>query len=148
MRSIIIFLLLARFGYAQSTNTNCTANGNQADCNTQTQQANQNGEKLGAGLGQLAVALAIRHAQKATESFCHNNPGQVYKGYQCPTLEQAAVETAISWRDRHPKFHQCPENANVMINYMTSNNLDPTSYKSYDTAFKALKKQGKIIFNR
>jgi hypothetical protein len=48
----------------------------------------------------------------------------------------------------HPKFRQSPANAEAMVAYLSSNQLDPRIYKNYDKAFKALKKDRKLEFNR
>jgi hypothetical protein len=137
-----------------SNTTTCTsANGarttcytppgsNTSNCTTQPgTDWNATGQQIGAGIGQ---GIATRQQEK----FCKKNPGQVYHGYKCPTEEERSFLTAKRWMDDHPKFHQSDENAKAMVAYMKENKLDPREYKSYNKAFKALKKAGKVELNK
>ena len=148
--TLLVALLFVGMGHAQAQiNTNCTTNGDRTHCTSTDQQAQQQAAtRAGANVANLGIAIAQARARHVQAKFCHDNPGQIYKGFQCPTEEEAVKQTAALWRDKHPKFRQCPENGAAMVQYMLDHNLDPTVYKSYDIAFKALKAEGKIIFNK
>lgn len=115
---------------------------------TQAQQSYEDGQKIGQGLGAAIAAGIARSEVRRAERFCLANPGQQYHEISCPSAEQAAFNTAFAWAKDHPKFHQSPENAEVMTAYLSSNQLDARIYKNYDKAFKALKKDGKLEFNK
>lgn len=134
MKNIIGFLILVTATTCFSQSTTCTTLGTITRC--QTTNYNAAASNLGAALGEAS-------ARKSFHRFCDNNPGQSYRGTVCP--EHFAEGR---WVLDHPKFHQSDVNMDRMLAYIASNNLNPNEYKSYDKAFKALRKQGSVEMNK
>jgi hypothetical protein len=145
--AIALVLLTALAGVTQAQQIYCYTSGNQTYCNQQ-RNSYEDGRQIGQGIG-AAIAVGIARAEvRRAERFCLANPGQQYHDVTCPSAEQAAFNVAAVWAKDHPKFHQSQANAEVMTAYLSSNQLDLRIYKNYDKAFKALKKDGKLEFNK
>lgn len=136
MRTILVLMALMTAASAQSTK--CTTIGKDTSCTTTpTTDWNAVGQNLGAG-------LRARVDERRQWDFCHAHPGQVYEGQVCRSWEQQAADTAVAWMGMHHKYAQTPANGTAMAGYIEANGLDPRLYKSYDRAFKELKKQGRV----
>lgn len=128
---------------SQTAQTHCTTSGNNTNCTTTDPTAGYNsaGYALGAGLG-----IAIdRHK---VESFCKKNPGQNYKGHQCPTEYQRAVFALQAFIVATPKFRQSDHNIEILGGWIDAHQLDRGDQKSYKRAWDALKKTGGLELNK
>lgn len=152
-----------------STNTNCTLYGNTANCNSTStttdngaQQAERNreayetGQKVGAALGQgIAGAMQAHAFSKGLRKYCNAHPGQEWAYYSradghkissgyCPSDEDKGIAAANEFVSRHGDFMRTPSNSQAMTAYLEDHRLDPREEKSYERAYKDLKKSGRL----
>jgi len=162
MLSILLFA--GRFTNGQqTTNTYCTLYGNTASCSSTTtdygaqQQRNnevarQAGEAIGRG---LARAMQHHRFSKQMKKYCAGHPGQdwtyrsrangtVFSSGHCPSEEDRVAEVANEFAAGHKDFKRNPANAQAVIAYIAVHNLDPRERKSYERAYKDLKKSGQL----
>jgi hypothetical protein len=147
----------------QTTNTNCSTFGNNTNCTSTTtdygaqqQRAYEQGQQFGNALGKgLSAAMQAHAYSSGLKKFCAAHPGQEWHYYSradghvlssghCPSDEDIAVEAANKFRARHKEFISEQSNAQFMTDYLESHRLDPRNEKSYETAYKDLKKAGKL----
>ena len=165
---IVIFFGFVCVVHAQqttNTNTNCNTYGNTANCTStstttdysaqqaeQQRQAYETGQRIGAALGTAMQAHAL---SKNLRKYCDAHPGQDWHYYSrvdghtissghCPSDEDKAEVAANEFAAHHKEFIRGPANAEAMVSYIQSHNLDPRERKSYERAFSDLKKAGQI----
>ncbi len=149
-----------------TTNTNCNVYGNTADCtstststpDTSTQQAEQQrqayetGQQIGAAFGQAMQAHAF---SKGLRKYCDAHPGEDWHyrsradGHEissghCPSDDDKVTVLSNEFAARHKEFMRTSANAQALATYMEANRLDPRDRKSYDKAYKELKKAGQL----
>jgi hypothetical protein len=157
-----------------TTDTNCTIYSNTANCTSTTtddsaqraQQAAQQaerdrqnyetGQKIGAALGQsIAVATQAHAFNKGVRKYCEAHPGEDWHyrsnadGHEissghCPSDEDKVTTLTNEFVAHHKDFIRSPTNAQTLVTYLETNNLDPRERKSYEKAYKELKKAGKL----
>jgi hypothetical protein len=66
----------------------------------------------------------------------------------CPTDEQKGVVAANEFMAHHKEFIREPANSQVMVAYLEAHKLDPREEKSYERAYKDLKKSGQLELYR
>ena len=144
-----------------TTSTNCTINGNTAQCTSNTtdnaaqqQRAYEQGKQVGQALGQgISGAMQAHAFTKGLKKYCAAHPGEDWHYYSradghvlssghCPSDEDKAVAAANEFMARHSDYKPCPENSEALITYIEKNNLDPRNEKSYERAYSELKKNG------
>lgn len=140
MRYLVVLALLST---AWSQTIQCRTVSGQTTC-YDPNSAYGAGYNMGYGAAGIGMALAQSRQIKRDANFCFKNPDQAIHGTPCSDRMNAVM---ARWVSQHEKFHQSPENAKVMADYMEANNLNPFRYGSYDKAFKALKKSGKVELN-
>ena len=147
----------------QTTNTNCMTVGSNTNCTSTTtdygaqqQRAYEQGQQVGTALGQGIGAAMQTHAfSKGLKKYCAAHPGQHWHYYSradghvlssghCPSDEDKAVEAANLFMSKHKEYIPGANNSQLITNYLDSHRLDPREEKSYETAFKDLKKEGKL----
>jgi hypothetical protein len=148
----------------QSTNTNCTTVGSNTNCTSTTtdydaqqRRAYEQGQQIGNALGQgIAGAMQAHSFNKGLKKYCDAHPGEiwhygrratgdVYSSGRCPTEEQIAVEAANTFMARHRDYIANQTNSKFITDYLDSHRLDPRREKSYEVAYKGLKKTGKLV---
>jgi hypothetical protein len=117
------------YGQTTTTTTDCNVYGNTANCTStsidnnlraeQQRQAFETGRQIGAALGQSMVAHASSDDDKVTAS-------------------------ANQFAEHHKDFMRSSANAQVVATYLEANKLDPRERKSYEKAYKNLKKAGEL----
>lgn len=70
--------------------------------------------------------------------------GRVLSKGHCPSDLEKGFEAASIFRSRHKDFVAGESNAQVMTNYFESHQLNPREEKSYEVAYKELKKAGRL----
>jgi len=147
----------------QSTNTHCTLYGNMASCSSTTtdygaqqqrnnEAARQAGEAIGRG---LARAMQQHCFSKQVKKYCAGHPGQdwtsrshangaIFSSGHCPSEEDRVAEVANEFAASHKDFKRGPANAQAVITYIEAHNLDPRERRSYERAYKDLKKSGQL----
>lgn len=166
-RAIIgVLLLFAPALHGQqttTTNTNCNVYGDNANCTSistttdnaaQQQQAYEAGQKVGDAIGLgLAAGIDAHRRTNWVKHFCAGHPGagwtwgnaqHVAASGQCPTDESKALTAANTFMSRHKDFIKNKANSEAITAYLDSHNLDPREEKSYERAFKDLKKAGQL----
>lgn len=147
----------------QSTNTNCNVNGNNVNCTSTTtdygaqqQHSYEQGQQIGNALGTgLALAIQSHAEEKFVKKFCAANPGGDWRWYRrsdghtlatghCPNQNEKAIIAANEFIAHHKNYVPCAENSSVMISYVEAHNLDPREEKSYEKAFRELKKANQL----
>ncbi len=92
---------------------------------------------------------------KGLKKYCTEHPGeewkytsystgQVLSSGHCPSEGERASAVAYAFVAKHKDFVQCAGNSQVMIEYLETNSLNPFEEKSYEHAYKALKKSGRL----
>ena len=157
-------LILWGSAYGQeTTNTNCTLSGNTANCTSNTtdygaqqQRSFEEGQQVGSALGEgIGLAMQRHSFSKGVKKYCAAHPGADWHYYSkadghvlssghCPTEDEKAEAVANEFIARHKDFVPEPANSKVMIAYIESHKLNPLETKSYDRAYKALKKAGQL----
>jgi len=92
---------------------------------------------------------------RSIKKYCDANPGQEWhsgskpsgdtptSGY-CPTDEDNVVTTSHDFVSHHKDFIPCSANGEAMALYMEEHKLSPLEMKSYEKAYKELKKAGQL----
>jgi hypothetical protein len=153
-------------GQTTTTNTNCNVYGNTANCTStstddsaekaqqaeQQRQAYETGQAIGAAFGQ---AMQARAFSKKLRNYCDQHPGEdwhyfsgvdghtISKGH-CPSDDDKVTALSNEFAARHKDFMRTSANAQALATYMEANRLDPRERKSYDKAYKELKKAGQL----
>lgn len=144
-RTILSILLLA--GYIQcqqTTNTNCTMNGNTANCTSETtdygaqqQRAYEQGQQVGHALGEgISGAMQAHAFTKGLRKYCAAHSGQDWHYYSkvdghslssghCPSEEDKAAGVANEFMSRHKDFIPGVANSQAMTSYIEAHKLNP-----------------------
>ena len=147
----------------QTTNTHCTVVGNTASCTSTTtdygaqqqrnnESARQAGEAIGRALGRAAQQ---RSFSRSVKKYCAGHPGQdwnyrsrangtVISSGHCPSEEDRVTEVANEFAAKHRDFKRSPGNAEAVASYIEEHNLDPRHPKSYERAYRDLKRSGQL----
>lgn len=161
---ILSVLILAGSAYGQeTTNTNCTLSGNNANCTSNTtdygaqqQRSFEEGQQVGSALGEgIGLAMQRHSFSKGVKKYCAAHPGADWHYYSkadghvissghCETEDEKAAAVANEFMSRHKDFIPDPANSKTMVAYFESHKLNPLKNKSYDDAYKALKKAGQL----
>jgi hypothetical protein len=144
-------------GQTTTTTTNCNVYGNTANCTStstddsaqkaqqaqQQRQAYESGQKVGAA---LAFNRNLRKycAAHPREDWHRTTADQFPKEGHCPSDDDKAAAVANEFMAHHKDFIHNPTNAQTLVTYLETNNLDPRERKSYEKAYKNLKKAGKL----
>jgi hypothetical protein len=143
----------------QTTTTNCNLNGNTANCTSDTtdygaqqQRAYEQGQQVGNALGQgIAAAMQAHSQDKWVKKYCAAHPGQDWRWFRrsdghtiatghCATQDEKSVAAANEFMAHHRDYIPCTDNSEVITAYLQEHNLDPREKKSYERAFRDLKK--------
>ena len=92
---------------------------------------------------------------KGLKKYCDAHPGEVwhygvvrtgqaYRSGHCPTNDEKAVQAANEFMARHHEYIPEEQNSHLLTEYVASNNLDPREEKSYERAYRDLKKTGQL----
>ena len=162
---LLSMLFLAGNVYGQvTTDTTCLQAGTGAvNCNSTTtdygayyRQGQQVGQAIGAPIGQAIYMARQRHAfSKGIKKYCAAHSGQDWHYYSgrdghvlssghCPSDEDKDVAAANEFMAHHKDFKPCDANSKVMVAYIQAHSFDPREQKSYERAYKALKKTGQL----
>ena len=166
-RAVAVLSILLFLGHVvrgqQTTNTNCNVYGSTVNCTSNTtdnaaqqQRSYEAGQQVGNALGQgIAGAMQAHSFSKGLRKYCDVHPGEVwhygviatgqaYNSGTCPTNEEKSVQAANKFMSHHKEFIPEPANSNVLVAYLEAHKLDPREEKSYERAYKDLKKSGKL----
>ena len=164
--AIFAVALLGSMHGQTTTDTTCldTLTGMSCTSTTRDRAAEQQrqyeqGRQMGQDLGNIIANSRARHWVK---KFCAAHPGQSW-WYQMSTGERftgdcpvgggasqpAEAEDKVGQARRtflvkHPDFIQTTRNATAMYAYLDEHKLDPAKTKSYDKAYRDLKKKGQL----
>lgn len=164
--AIALSLILAANGVLQAqttTNTNCNVYGSQVNCTSNTtdygaqqRQTYETGQQIGNALGKgMAVAMQAHAFSRGLKKYCGAHPGGTWKyssrvdGHlissgTCPTDEDKGLSAANEFMSHHKDYIKEENNSKVMVSYLEEHKLDPREEKSYEKAYKDLKKSGQI----
>jgi len=159
-------LCYSMHGQTTTTNTNCTVYGSTADCTStstddsaqraqqaeQQRQAYETGQQIGAALGQVMQAHAFN---KTLRKYCDQHPGENWSNVSlvdghtlssghCPSDDDKVTALANEFAAHHKDFVRSPANGQAVATYIETNKLDPREPKSYEKAYKELKKTGQL----
>jgi len=155
MKIIVGWLLLfaASVAFSQTTtNTTCNTQGSgggsaQTNCTSTTtnpsvqqQQNYQTGQQIGNALGVgLARVMQAHSETKWVKKFCAANPGQSWHWTQngtvtargtCPPPEDKTATAANAFIAKHKDYILEQKNADAMIAYLETHNLNPAEEKN------------------
>jgi hypothetical protein len=147
----------------QTTNTSCTTIGNNTNCTSTTtdyaaqqQHAYEQGQKIGNALGAGITQGMQAHAfNKGLNKYCASHPGETWHYYSgidghelssgyCPNDEDKALAAANTFMAKHKDYKPKPANSKALVTYFDVHNLDPREEKSYERAYRELKKNGQL----
>ena len=147
----------------QTTNTNCSVLGSNVNCTSTTtdnaaqqQQAYEAGQKVGDAVGNGIALAMLSHAKNSgIKKYCAGHPGESWRWMRssdevlldsgrCPTDEEKGVIAANEFMGRHKDFIREQANSKVLVAYLGDHKLDPRDEKSYERAYKDLKKAGQL----
>lgn len=159
-----LLLLSMHIAYGQqTTTTDCTlydttahCTSNTTDTGVQQQRQFEQGQQAGRAVGEgIATAMQAHAFNKDLKKYCAAHPGQDWNYYSradghvlssghCPSDEEKALVAASEFMSRHKDFKAGDANSQAMTKYIQTNNLDPREEKSFERAYKALKKTGQL----
>jgi hypothetical protein len=143
----------------QTTSTDCTVLDNTAhytssttDTAAQQREMFRQGQQFGEA---LAMAIQARKFNKDVKTYCASHPGEDWHYYSnadghvissghCLSPQEEANAAAGAFMTHHKEFKTETMNFNAMWAYVQANNLDPRQEKSYERAYKELKKKGQL----
>jgi hypothetical protein len=139
-------------GGGGTATTNCTSTT--TNPSAQKQQDYDNGYKVGQSLGNaLAAGIQAHSLSKKLKKYCEAHPnqtwtyrngaGQEISSGTCPDADRSG-DAANAFMAKHKDYIMGRENADAMIGYMDAHNLNPNNEKSYEMAYKDLKKENKL----
>jgi|SRR5580658_2049030 hypothetical protein len=160
------FALCPMHGQTTTTNTNCSVYDTTANCTStstddsaqkaqqaeQQRQAYETGQAIGAAFGQ---AMQARAFSKGLRKYCDQHPGEdwhyssradghtISSGH-CASDDDKVTALANEFAAHHKDFVRSPANGEAVANYIDVNKLDPRERKSYEKAYKELKKTGQL----
>jgi hypothetical protein len=162
---LVLSLVPALGQQTTTTNTNCNLYGNTASCTStsnstdygaQQQRAYEQGQQMGRALGQgLAGAIQAHAFTKGVRNYCNTHPGEEWRYFSradghtistghCPSDADKAGIAAAEFTAHHKDYIKGPSNSQAMISYVRQHELDPRQEKSYERAYKDLKKSGQL----
>jgi hypothetical protein len=167
IRMAILLSILSLAGHTirgqQTTNTNCNTNGSMTNCTSTTtdngaqqQRAYEAGQQLGNAIGSGLVAAMQSHSHNSwVKKYCAAHPGEDWRWFRksdgrtidsgrCPSDEDKGAIAANEFMAHHKDFIRGPENSKVMVAYLEDHRLDPREQKSYERAYKDLKKTSQL----
>lgn len=97
-----------------------------------------NKENLEAAFESAKVVCEIRESSKL------ENTQRMWRGKATEQESERARDMGEEFSRRFPQFERTLENAQKMVRYMETENLDGTKLESYVTAFRALSLEGKL----
>lgn len=147
----------------QTTNTNCSTVGNNINCTSNTtdysaqqQRAYEQGQQVGAALGEgIGAAMQAHSFNKGLRKYCAAHPGNDWHYYDrldhhtissghCPSDSERAVEAANLFMAHHKEYIRNQDNSQNIVAYLDTKKLNPTEQKSYERAYSDLRKSGKL----
>jgi len=167
IKLVVCFLLAATSAVAQTTtntDTNCNLSGSTANCTStstttnpaaQQQRDYQAGYAVGSALGSgLAASMRAHSMNKKLKKYCETHPnqswtyrapdGHVLSSGNCPPPEDKSIAAVNTFMAKHKDYIAETANGTAMIAYLQSHNLNPDEEKSYETAYKDLKKEHQL----
>jgi hypothetical protein len=162
---LLLFAPVIRGQQTTTTNTNCNVYGNNANCTStssttdnaaQQQQAYEAGQKVGDAIGGgIALAMQSHSKNSWVKKFCAGHPGESWRwtrnsdgtlldSGRCLTDEDKGVIAANEFMAHHKDFIKGQPNSEALVAYLDTHNLDPRLEKSYERAYKDLKKAGQL----
>lgn len=157
--SLLSFIILLTVPCRAQVTTTCSLYGNTAYCTSYDQGAAiaeqqheqyEAGQAVGRGIG---MAIFRAHFPGWRRGYCSQHPGQPFNYSNasgnsitgtCPSQDVLANEAATEWMAKHLEYKPSDVNGRAMDGYIADNRIPRWEPKSYDQAFKALKKSGKI----
>jgi hypothetical protein len=146
-----------------TTNTNCNVYGSTMNCTStstdnsaQQRQAYETGQQIGNALGTgMAAAMQAHAFSKELKKYCAAHPGEDWHYYSradghvlssghCPSDDEKGVAAANEFMSRHKDFIRNQANSQVVVAYLQDHKLDPREEKSYERAYKDLRKSGQL----
>jgi hypothetical protein len=88
--------------------------------------------QTGASFGQ---AMQARLFGKGPHKYCDKN---------CSPDDNKVIASANDFAAHHKEFMPSPVNVQAFVTYIDGNKLDPRERKSYEKAYKDLKKEGQL----
>lgn len=157
----VVFALTGAAGAQQTANTACNTSGNRTNCTTTSQQDQQQnaymaGQQVGNALGDgIAGAMEAHAFTKGLRRYCDAHPGQDWHYYSrangrelssghCPNDQDKALEAANIFMAKHRDYKPDPANSKAMTDYLTEHRLDPREVKSYERAYKELRRSKQL----
>ena len=114
----------------------------------QRQEENAQGKEL------PAVIQAHLFNSRNVKKYCASHPdedwrlrradGHLVSTGHCPSDVERGFEAASIFRAHHRDFVAGENNAQQMMSYFEAHQLDPREERSYETAYRDLKKAGKL----
>jgi hypothetical protein len=110
------------------------------------------GRALGHGLAGTIQAHAFT---KGVRNYCNAHPGEEWRYFSradghtistgpCPSDADKAGIAAAEFTAHHKDYIKETSNSEAMITYLQHHDLDPRNEKSYEHAYKDLKKSGQL----
>ena len=104
------------------------------------------------------AGIAVHAFSKSQQKFCAENPGknwhyfsmsdgQLLSAGHCPSNDEKAATAANAFVTRHKDFVRSQQNSEILTAYCDTHNLDPRDEKSYERAYKDLRKSKKLALN-
>ncbi len=145
-------------GQTTTTKTNCDVYGNTANCTStstddsarkaqeaeQQRQAYETGQKIGAALAFNRNLGKYCAAHPGEDWHYRSGDGHEVSSGHCPSDEEKATARTNEFVAHHKDFMRTTANAQALVSYMETNKLDPRERKSYEKAYKELKKAGQL----
>lgn len=147
----------------QTTTTNCSTSGSNTNCMSNTtddgaqqQRAYEQGQHVGDAIGQgIAAGMQVHAQSKWVKKYCAAHPGEGWRWFRrsdghtiasghCPTDVDKALAAANTFMSKHRDYTSGPANSRALTAYIDAHKLDPREEKSYERAYKDLKKSGQL----
>lgn len=136
-----------------SATTNCTSTS--TNPSAQQQQNYQAGYQVGSALGSaLAANIQAHSLNKKLKKYCEAHPnetwtyrngaGEEISSGTCPPPVDKSGVAANAFIAKHKDYVLEKANADAMFDYIEAHNLNPNEEKSYEMAYKDLKKEHKL----
>jgi hypothetical protein len=141
----------------------CVLSGNDANCPidlARISNAQQHAFTSAADprAGVAPDGVEARAFSKSRVKFCAENPGkdwhyfsmsdgQLLSAGHCLSDDEKAAAAANAFVTHHKEFVRSQQNSEVLTAYCDTHNLDPRDEKSYERAYKDLRKSKKLALN-
>jgi hypothetical protein len=112
------------------------------ETNTIIDEANcMTGNNVTRNLAMLAVlSFALCHSMHGQSTATNTN----CKSGHCSSANSKVTAAADDFAAHHKDFMRSPDNIRAVATYIEANKLDPRQRKSYEQAYKDLKKEGQL----